>query len=106
MTDWLICPGKEAPAVGRVVLMGKKKRYRGHYCWCCDRRRPNERFSGKGHMRHVCRDCSKLGKEELGRRQAYRDIDRCVNGPFGFRKVGALSPRLLCALRRTFPADS
>lgn len=34
-----------------------KKRYRGHYCWVCRRIRANERFSGKGHSRHICRDC-------------------------------------------------
>jgi hypothetical protein len=41
--------------------------------------RANERFSGRGHARHVCRDCSKLGKEELAYRQAARDIDRLLD---------------------------
>jgi len=34
-----------------------KKRYRGHYCWVCRRIRPNEKFSGKGHAKHICREC-------------------------------------------------
>jgi len=55
----------------------KQKRH-GHYCWCCGRRRPNEKFSGKGHVRHLCRDCSKLGTEELAYRQTVRDLERCM----------------------------
>ena len=38
--------------------------------------RPNEKFSGGGHARHLCKECSRLGKEELKYRQAVRDIDR------------------------------
>ena len=37
--------------------MAKKKR--GHYCRICGRQRANEKFSGKGHSRHVCRDCER-----------------------------------------------
>ena len=56
---------------------GKKHRH-GHYCWSCDRYRPNERFSGRGHARHLCRECSKLGAEELTYRQHVRNIERCL----------------------------
>ncbi len=38
--------------------MAKKKR-RGHYCRVCGRQRANEKFSGKGHARHICRDCER-----------------------------------------------
>ncbi len=60
--------------------MGRRKRQKrhGHYCWVCARQRPNERFSGKGHGKHVCRDCAKLGAEELAYRQSVRDLERCV----------------------------
>ena len=61
--------------------MSHKKRRRklaGHYCWACDRRRANEKFSGRGHARHVCRDCAKLGAEELAYRQALRNLERCM----------------------------
>lgn len=37
----------------------------GHYCWICGRYRPNEAFSGKGHRRHQCRECSRLPKGDL-----------------------------------------
>ena len=57
----------------------KRKRYRGQWCWCCDRIRANERFSGKGHARHLCRDCARLGAEELAFRQAIRNLGRCVD---------------------------
>ena len=50
----------------------------GHYCWACNRRRPNERFFGGGHARHLCRDCSKLGAQELAYRQALRNLERCT----------------------------
>jgi hypothetical protein len=39
----------------------------------------NERFSGKGHARHVCRECSRLGGDELARRQAMRNLERCFS---------------------------
>ena len=59
--------------------MGKKKRKRsGPYCWCCERRRPNEKFSGKGHSRHLCRECSRLGAKELAYRQTLRNLERCI----------------------------
>ncbi|WP_226036792.1 hypothetical protein [Aquibacillus saliphilus] len=41
--------------------MGKKKR--GHYCRQCGRTRPNEKFSGKGHRQHICKDCKRKGKQ-------------------------------------------
>jgi len=31
----------------------------GHYCRVCGQYKANERFSGKGHARHLCRDCSR-----------------------------------------------
>ncbi len=62
------------------------KRNRGHYCWACGRIRSNERFSGGGHQRHVCRDCQKLGPEELVYRQGVRDIERCLDFGGGIRR--------------------
>src|SRR6185437_10716267 len=56
------------------------KKRRGHFCWSCGRIRSNEAFSGRGHAKHLCRECSRLGKDELAYRQAVRNIDRCFNG--------------------------
>lgn len=36
----------------------------GQYCRICGRHRPNEKFSGKGHNIHVCKDCMQLPKEK------------------------------------------
>ena len=36
----------------------------GYYCRICGRTRPNEKFSGKGHRDHVCKDCTRLPKED------------------------------------------
>ncbi len=57
---------------------GRKRKLPGHYCWACDHRRPNERFSGRGHARHLCRDCAKLSAQELAHRQALLNLRRCM----------------------------
>jgi hypothetical protein len=36
----------------------------GHWCWKCRRRRANERFSGAGRRRQLCRDCGRDVKRE------------------------------------------
>lgn len=36
----------------------------GHYCRICGLYRANEKFSGKGHRTHICKDCSRLPVEE------------------------------------------
>jgi hypothetical protein len=58
------------------------RRRRGHFCWCCGRVRPNERFSGRNHGRHLCRDCARLPAEEREFRQGERDIERLLRGGF------------------------
>ena len=41
------------------------KKYRGHYCRICRRTRPNEKFSGKGHRNHICKDCVRKPKSDI-----------------------------------------
>jgi ribosome-binding protein aMBF1 (putative translation factor) len=36
----------------------------GHYCRICGRLRANEKFSGKSHKNHVCRDCSRKSSKK------------------------------------------
>ena len=43
--------------------MGRKGG-RGWYCVICGEYKANEKFSGKGHARHICRKCQKLPKEK------------------------------------------
>jgi len=62
------------------------KRRRGHFCWSCGRSRSNESFSDRGHARHVCRECSRLGKEELEYRQAIRNVDRSLRSHYGISR--------------------
>lgn len=58
----------------------KRKRSTGHYCWMCGRHRPNERFSGKGHRTHVCKQCAALGPEARAHKQKVLALERCVTG--------------------------
>jgi hypothetical protein len=48
----------------------------GHWCRICDRTRANERFSGKGHKKHICKDCAKKPKEEIDSIDQEREIFR------------------------------
>jgi hypothetical protein len=41
--------------------------------------RANERFSGRNHRRHLCRECAHLPAEELEYRQGERDVERLLH---------------------------
>jgi hypothetical protein len=56
----------------------RKHRRHGHFCWSCGRMRANEKFSGRGHAQHLCKDCARLGKEELAYRQSMRNLQRSL----------------------------
>ena len=38
-----------------------------HYCHICGRNRSNEKFSGRGHRDHVCKDCQRMPRGERDR---------------------------------------
>lgn len=42
-----------------------KIRKQGHYCRICGEYKANEKFSGKGHAIHVCRDCMKDSRASM-----------------------------------------
>ena len=63
----------------------------GHYCRMCGRSRPNEKFSGKGHRIHVCKNCSRLPKEERRQRELKDEIA-------GFLRQSNISERNLTRL--------
>ena len=46
------------------------RKYRGHYCYVCGRVRPNEKFTGRGHGKHICKDCSRKKKPSAPGEQA------------------------------------
>ena len=50
----------------------------GHYCWMCGRMRPNEKFSGREHARHLRRECARRPREEREQVQTLRDIKGCL----------------------------
>lgn len=33
------------------------KKHKGHYCKICGEYKPNESFSRKGHVQHICKEC-------------------------------------------------
>ncbi len=37
----------------------------GHWCRICGENKPNERFSGKGHKSHICKQCASKQKDEI-----------------------------------------
>jgi hypothetical protein len=39
----------------------------GQFCRICGRLRPNEKFSGRGHRQHVCKDCQRMPREKRDR---------------------------------------
>ncbi|GAB6122459.1 hypothetical protein [Dysgonomonas termitidis] len=53
-----------------------KKKPPGHYCRICGCRKPNEKFSGKGHAGHICKECYSLPQEKKNELQYINRIDR------------------------------
>lgn len=64
----------------------------GHYCRICGRTRPNEKFSGKGHRIHVCKECAQMPKEA---REAIEQKEEI----FGFLKQSRISEKNVVRLR-------
>lgn len=57
--------------------MAKKKKKRpGHYCKICGERKANEKFSGKGHAVHICKECWPLPAEVQSDMKRIRDVER------------------------------
>jgi hypothetical protein len=50
-----------------------------HYCRICDRYRRNEKFSGRGHRDHICKDCQRLPREERDRIDCLDELDNFLN---------------------------
>ena len=56
-----------------------KRKESGHYCKICGERKANEKFSGKGHKAHICKECMKLPTEK---RNELQTITKIENLPF------------------------
>jgi hypothetical protein len=46
----------------------------GHWCRICGRTRANEKFSGRGHRDHVCKDCQRMPREKRDRIEHLDDL--------------------------------
>ncbi|OGC08403.1 hypothetical protein A2V82_11870 [candidate division KSB1 bacterium RBG_16_48_16] len=71
----------------------------GHYCRVCGRVRPNEKFSGKGHKDHVCKECSGMPREK---REAIEQEDEI----FGYLKQSHISTKNVSRLRTLVQSDN
>ena len=69
----------------------------GHYCNICGRSRPNEKFTGKGHRNHICKDCAKMPKEEQEAIEHEEEI-------FNYLQQSNISPKNISRLKKL--ADS
>ena len=49
-----------------------------HYCKICGEYKANEKFSGKGHAAHICKECAKLPQEK---RNEMQTVNRLINLP-------------------------
>ncbi len=50
-----------------------------HWCRICRCNRPNEKFSGSGQRKHICKDCSKKPKEEIDSIDQEEEISGFMN---------------------------
>ena len=56
----------------------EEKKSPGHYCKICGERKANERFSGKGHAVHICKECQSLSAEVQTDMRRIRDVERVL----------------------------
>lgn len=57
-----------------------------HWCRICEENKPNEKFSGKGHKNHICKQCAKKPKTEIDAIDSKEEI-------YGFLKQSHISSR-------------
>jgi len=65
----------------------------GHWCRICGCNKPNEKFSGKGHKNHICKECSKKPKEE-------RDVMDHEDEIYGFMNQSNISKKNIERLQK------
>jgi hypothetical protein len=62
-----------------------------HYCRICGRSRANEKFSGRGHRDHICKDCQRLPRDERDRIERMDEL-------YGFLDQSNISPKNIARL--------
>lgn len=58
--------------------MAKKKKQQGHYCRICGEYKANEKFSGKGHTHHICKQCQSLPKDVQADMVRCNEVERAA----------------------------
>ena len=58
--------------------MAKKKKQQGHYCRICGEYKANEKFSGKGHARHICKECQSLPEDVKADMVRCNEVERAA----------------------------
>ena len=56
----------------------KRKKHQGHYCRICGEYKANEKFSGKGHARHICKQCQSLPEDVKADRVRCNEVERAA----------------------------
>lgn len=59
-------------------MVAKKKKQQGHYCRICGEYKANEQFSGKGHARHICKECRSLPDDVKADMVRCNEVERAV----------------------------
>jgi len=64
-----------------------------HWCRICGRHLPNEKFSGKGHCKHICKKCSTRPREERDGIDQEREL-------FGYLKQSHITDNNIIRLKK------
>jgi hypothetical protein len=77
----------------KATVGQNEKKDMGHDCRICGRERPNEKFSGRGHTLHVCKDCAAMPKAD-------REVIEQEEEVFGFMHQSHISAKNLERLKK------
>jgi len=69
----------------------------GHWCRICGRTRPNEKFSGKGHKNHICKECNRKPKAEIDEIDQTEEIFNYLNQSNISKKNISRLEKLVCS---------
>jgi hypothetical protein len=62
-----------------------------YYCRICGRSRRNEKFSGRGHRDHICKDCQRLPRDQRDRIERMDEL-------YGFLEQSTISGKNIARL--------
>ena len=71
----------------------------GHWCRICEKIKPNEQFSGKGHKNHICKKCMAKPKEKTDEIDQKKEI-------FGFLEQSHISAKNVGRLQKLVASEN